>query len=150
MPYCVSSGKINLAVSDTVWHIGKAMETQRQIGRPKAGTYAIRFVKGGWAVPVRIECVDGRWQAMVNGEPLMDASGERLAYTDEQAEAETMAAMLDGSAHKHPFVRLVHYAKAISEAEYRRLVTLLVTAPNWHPCRNPYEPIKMKDMPSLW
>lgn len=45
------------------------MATPPRIDQPKPGTYALRLVKGGPPVAVRLALVDGHWLITVNGEP---------------------------------------------------------------------------------
>lgn len=44
-------------------------ESPRRVDLPEPGHFKMRLVKGGWAVPARIECVDGSWRAWIDGEP---------------------------------------------------------------------------------
>lgn len=120
----------------------------RHIERPTEGTYAVRFVKKGPLVPVKLELTEGRrWLATVDNKPLS------YAYTDEEVEAAVMVALLDGRLSVHPFVKLLAFAKSIDQVEYDRMLELRAWAAEhapWHPCMHPHRPIDLSKLPSLW
>lgn len=119
----------------------------RHIERPTAGTYAIRYVRRGWWVPVKLELIDGRWLATVNGKPYS------YAYTDEEVETAVMVALLNGELSVHPFVKLLAYARKIDQAEYDRRLDKKAWAAEhapWHPSLHPEKPIDRTKLPSLW
>lgn len=119
----------------------------RCITEPVAGTYAVRLVKRGPLVPVRLEMVGGKWQATVDGNP------QSFAYTPEQVEAVVMVSLLDGRLNSHEFVKLLAFADAIDEAEYQRMLDLRAWArendPD-HACLHPRQPINLTKRASLW
>lgn len=119
----------------------------RHIEKPTEGTYATRLVKGGPRVPVRLVLEAKRWRAIVNGEP------QPQSYTDEEVEALVFFCVLNGSLAKHPFVKLLAFAKAIDESDYERMIARLAwakeNAPD-DPCMHPGTAINLTRLPSLW
>lgn len=122
-------------------------QATREIQRPTEGAYAVRLVKGGPDVPAHLDLIDGKWHATVNGRAL------RVAYSPEQVEALVMMALLEGKLSSHPFVKLLAFARPISEEQYQdmldRLAWCAVHSPQ-HPCLSPYRPIRLSTLPSLW
>lgn len=122
----------------------------RQIAQPTEGTYAIRFVKGGPWVPVRLyQRDDGLWTADVSGEP------QQYAYTPAQIEFIAMAWVLAGDLNKdaRAFANILAHGREITEAEYDRKLARLAWAKQNAPedsCLHPYDPIDLTKKASLW
>jgi hypothetical protein len=114
----------------------------REMNKPTIGTYAMRLVKGGPMVPVRITCTDGRWSAVVNGSSLTSYYSQD--DVDEMSMWWVLGERIDDE-DQRLFVRILT-AKAITEAQYDAMLRLLETAPPEHPCHRPDEAIDWKKM----
>jgi hypothetical protein len=116
----------------------------RTLTQPVEGTYATRLVKHGPWVPVKLERLDGRWLATINGQPLT------YRYTEAEIETEAMVSLLQGQLSRHPFVKLLAYARVIPSAKYQSmLVRLALSAPD-DPRSNPKQAVDLSKRPSLW
>jgi hypothetical protein len=130
-------------------------DLQRELAKPRAGTYVIRMAKRGPLVPVRLERRAGRWLATAGGGRWVIAGGQWAAARDgwpeaegfTEGEIEALAALwLMGD--WHPIISVLT-ARPVGEGEYRRLVELLETMPAWHPCHRPTEPMVGKRIREL-
>lgn len=96
---------------------------RRAVWPPETGYFRLRFVRGAWAVPARITCEDGLWQATIDGD-------------DRQADADP--AVAPGVAdvwHGGTMIDAVTYAWLLAMKDWA-----LANEPK-HPCLHPREAI---------
>lgn len=106
---------------------------RRVVDEPQPGFFRMRLVKRGPYVPAKIENVDGKWSATINGKPQLPTHEDPMLASG----------VLD----------IWHSAKIIDEAEYKYLIGLKEWAERVkpdHPAANPYKPIDLKTLPPVF
>jgi hypothetical protein len=114
----------------------------RGIGDVEPGYYRYRRVRGGPWLPVRLIIEDGMVMAWEDGSPV--AHGLTIAAVNDLM----ATAMMEGEAFTHPLLRLILFAKACSEEDYRFLVAERAWArANEEPGSDADRPVDMNTIP---
>jgi hypothetical protein len=119
----------------------------RRLETPEAGFYATRLVSHGPEVPVELILTDGHWVVSLNGVP----QGE--AYPDKDVSDLVALSMVLGEMFTHPFVRVLTFARRITEDEYNKMLDAIqwcITNRPDDPRLAPTKPIDLNRMKSLW
>lgn len=106
------------------------------VGQPVPGYYLLSRVPKGWGVPCQIIETDGRFSAVVDGEPLLGA------WTADEIR-DFWADFLFAKA-THPMVQLQAHGMPCDRATYDQRIAMKVWARTHnpdHPCLHPMRPM---------
>lgn len=113
--------------------MAEAYPKKRVVDQPQPGLFKMRLVRRGPFVPAKIEKIDGKWTATINGAEQWPPSADPVAAAG--------------------VLRIWHGAAAITAQEYEYLIELKAwaeaSAPE-HPAANPTKPIDLSSLPPVY